>query len=185
MKNTSIFVDSHGAVTLSVDHSSSVGTINGNLLVISSKSVPVGVRIREKPSLKHFINRGLHSGNEVTGRKGRLFSLSKVIFRISVEDQFSNRNERVISLGDHLGDIKDVPLVVEAIFLGNDLNFELPLSSLTSIEVVHEVTSSIIRVNFQIVGLFCCQILDAREGLEVQLDPEGFTLLVDPPESVR
>ena len=67
MKNTSIFVDSHGPVTLAIDHSSPVWAVDGNLIIICSKSVPVSIGIGEKPSLEHLINRWLHSRHEVTG----------------------------------------------------------------------------------------------------------------------
>ena len=54
-----------------------------------------------------------------------------------------------------LSDIEDVPLVVETVLFGNDLNLELPFSSLSCIEVVHKVTGSIIRIDHQIMCLFC------------------------------
>jgi len=86
MKNTSIFVDSHGSVTLSIDHSSSVWAVDGNLIVICPKPVSVGIGIGEKSSLEHLINRWFHSGHEMTRREGRLLGFCKVIFRIFVED---------------------------------------------------------------------------------------------------
>lgn len=103
---TSILVDSHGAVTLSIDYISSVGAVDRNLVIISTESVPVGVGIGEESALKHLIDGGLHAGNEVAGREGGLLSLGKIVFRIFVDDELSNGDQRVISLRDNFGDIE-------------------------------------------------------------------------------
>jgi hypothetical protein len=56
-------------------------------------------------------------------RKGALFSFSEVIVDTSIEDKFSDWDERIVCLGNNFCDIKDVPFIVVAVSLGNDLNF--------------------------------------------------------------
>lgn len=50
-----VAVDGSGAISLIVGNSSSVGAVDGNLVIISSKSVSVSVGVREKSALEHLI----------------------------------------------------------------------------------------------------------------------------------
>lgn len=56
-----VTVDAHGTVTLVVGDSSSVGAVNGDLIVVSTESVSVGIRIREETTLEHLVQRGFHT----------------------------------------------------------------------------------------------------------------------------
>lgn len=56
-----ITVDAHGTITLVVGYSGSVGAVNGNLIVVSTESVSVGIGIREETTLEHLIQRGFHT----------------------------------------------------------------------------------------------------------------------------
>lgn len=82
-----------------------------------------------------------------------MLSFSEVVLRVLVEDQLSDRNEGIVTMWDNLGHIKDIPLVVEAVLLGNDLHAHRPLGSLASVEVVDQISSSIVGVDHQIIGL--------------------------------
>lgn len=56
-----VTVDAHGTITLVVGDSSSVGAVNGDLIVVSTESVSVGIGVREKTTLEHLIQRGFHT----------------------------------------------------------------------------------------------------------------------------
>lgn len=56
-----VTIDTHGTITLVVGDSSSVGAVNGDLIVVSTESVSVGIGVREKTTLEHLIQRGFHT----------------------------------------------------------------------------------------------------------------------------
>lgn len=58
-----VTVDVHGTITLVVGDSSSVGAVDGDLVVVGTESVSVGIRIREETTLEHLVQRGFHTGN--------------------------------------------------------------------------------------------------------------------------
>ena len=66
MVNTSVFTGVHGSISDGVDNFGAVGAVDGDLLVVGSESVSVGVGVGEESSLEHLIEGGLHSGNEVS-----------------------------------------------------------------------------------------------------------------------
>lgn len=181
---TSVFVDSHGSITLRVVDFSSVWAVDWDLFIIGSKSVTMSVRIREETALKHLIERWLHSRHQVSRGEGGLFSFSKVVVNISVQDKFPDGNEVIISVRNNLGNIKNVPLIVESVLFRDNLNAQLPFSGLSSIDMVHQISGSIVAIGKKIVGLLGSQVLDSGKSLEVELNPEGFSFLVDPSEGV-
>ena len=88
--------------------------------------MPVGIGIGEESSLKHFVKTGLHAGDEVAWGEGALLGFGKVVVNISVDDHSSNGNEGIVTMGDDLGDIKNVPFVTVAVNFWNDLDEEVP-----------------------------------------------------------
>ena len=93
--------------------------------------MPVGIRIGEESSLKHFVETGFHARNEVAWGEGALLGFGKVVVNISVDDQSSNGDEGIVSMRYDLGDIKNVPFVAVTIDFGNDLNKEVPFCGFT------------------------------------------------------
>ena len=92
--------------------------------------MPVGIGIGEESSLKHFVKTGFHAGDEVSWGEGTLLRFGKVVVNISVDDHSSNGDEGIVSMGDDLGDIKNVPFVAVAVDFGNDLDKEVPFCGL-------------------------------------------------------
>lgn len=90
-----------------------------------------------------------------------MLSLSKVVVHISVQNEFPDGNERIISVRNNLGNIENVHLVVESLLFRDDLDAQLPLSSLSSVDVVHQVSGSIVAIGKKVVGLLGSQVLDA------------------------
>ena len=83
-------------------------------------------------------------------------------------------------MGNNLGDIKDIPFVVETLLLRNSLNFDVPLCSSSVINVIDKVSAGIVWVSSKLLSLFFAQVFDSRSGFEVHLDPKGLTVFVDP-----
>lgn len=110
-----ISIDAHGAISLTIGNTSSVWAVNWDLIVVSSESVTMSVRVREKSTLEHFVHRGFHTRDEVSRGESRLLSVLEVVFWVSVEDQFTNSDKRIVRMRPDLGDIKNVPSVLETI----------------------------------------------------------------------
>jgi hypothetical protein len=96
------------------------------LLVVGSKPMSVSVRVREESSLKHFIEGGLDTRNEVSWAEGSLLDILEVVLVVSVEDQLTEIYGRIVPMGPYLGDVEDVPLVLESISLGHNLHLHCP-----------------------------------------------------------
>jgi len=90
--NSSISCHIHWPISLIIWNSCSVWTVNRNVVMVSSKSMPVGIRIRKKSALEHFIVRKLNAWNSICWSEGCLLNFSKIILWISVEGHFSYRD---------------------------------------------------------------------------------------------
>lgn len=110
-----ISIDAHGTITLTIGNTSSVWAVNWDLIVVSSESVTMGVRVREKSTLEHFVHRRFHTRDEVSRGESRLLSVLEVVLWVSVEDQFTNSDKRIVRMRPDLGDIENVPSVLETI----------------------------------------------------------------------
>jgi len=91
-----VAVDCHEAISLIIVDSGSVRAVNWNLVKVCTKSVSMGVRVREKSALEHLVIGRFNTRNQISGGKSCLFNLCEVIFRVSVEDKLSNSVQRVI-----------------------------------------------------------------------------------------
>ena len=109
---TLVSIYGSGTISLIVSYSSSVGAVDGDLIEVSTESVSVGIGVREESALEHLVCRWLNTWDNVSGSKGNLLSLSEIVLRVLVEDEFSNWDERVILLRDGLSHIENVELVV-------------------------------------------------------------------------
>jgi hypothetical protein len=115
------------------------------------------------------------------GAEGRLLHICKVVFRISVKGNFADSDQGIIAMGPDLGDIENVPFVLETIFEGHDLDIEGPGGTFAGGNMVEKISSGKIWVfSFQFGGRFQGEVLNADVSLNVNLDPELVTLFIDP-----
>jgi hypothetical protein len=122
----------------------------------------------------------------VSRRKRGLFHFSEVVGDVLVQDHVSDGDQWVVLLGHRLGDVENVDLVLESVLLGHGLDEQSPLSSLAALDVVEEVLDGVIGFGtLEGIGLLSGKVLDALLGSEVELDPVGSALFVDPSEGVR
>lgn len=183
---TLVAVYVHGAVTLVVGHTSAVGAVDRDLVVVGSKSVSVSIRVREKSSLEHLVVGGLDSRNEVRGREGGLLSLSEVVLRVSVQSKLSNGNKRVVGMGPDLSDIENIKSVVLGILLRHDLNEERPSGEVSLFDRVEKIPGGVVRIfHGELSSLSSSEVLDSLVSLEVLLDEESLSLSVNPDKGVR
>jgi hypothetical protein len=121
-----ISINSARAISLVVGYSSSVRAVDGDLVIVGTESVSVGVGVREDSALEHLISRELNTGDDMGWGECDLLNLGKVILRVSVKIEFSNRDQRIVAVGNNLGHIEDVKLVILTFLLRNELNIPCP-----------------------------------------------------------
>lgn len=108
--------------------------------------MPVGVGVGKETSLEHLVHGGLHAWDEMSRREGGLLNILVIVGGVAVKDQFPDRHERIVGVRPNLGDVENIPFVFEAFFLRHDLNEEVPLGCLLTVQVVEEVPLGIIRI---------------------------------------
>lgn len=86
----------------------------------------MGIGVREEARLEHAIRRRLDTRHQVSRRERTLFHFRKVVGRIAIEHQATDRDQREVLLGDRLRQIEDVELVGLAGRQRNELTEHLP-----------------------------------------------------------
>ena len=168
-----------------VAHASAVGAVDGDLVVVGAKSVPVGVRVVDEASLEHLVVGGLNTWDHVGGGEGSLLRLGVVVLRVLVEDELADALERIIGVRPDLGDVIDVEAVVLGVSDGHDLGVPSPRWEVTLGNSVMEVHGSIVLVGLALFSSgFGSEGLDTLVRLVVVFHEELLILGVDPLEGV-
>ena len=168
-----------------VAHASAVRAVDGDLVVVGAKSVPVGVRVVDEASLEHLVVGGLNTWDHVGWGEGGLLSLGVVVLRVLVEDELADALERIIGVRPDLGDVIDVEAVVLGVSDGHDLGVPSPSREVTLGNIIMEVHSSPVFVGLTLFsGGFGSEVLDTLIRFVVVFHEELLTLGVDPLEGV-
>jgi hypothetical protein len=120
-----VAVDGHESITLEVGNGYQ-GCIDGNLLVVDSQSVSVGVGVGEQSALQDGISTWLDTRYQVRWREGRLLNLGKVVLWVLVQGDLSHWSERVFRVRPDLGKIKDRMSELLCLCLGHGLYADSP-----------------------------------------------------------
>lgn len=180
-----VAVGAHRTVTDHVRYAGTVGAVDGDLLVVGSESMSVGVGVGEETSLEHLVKRCFDSGNQVRGREGGLLGLGMEVLGVTVEDESADINQGVVTVGPDFGHVVDVKSVLVSVGDGHNLDLQVPGGEVSISDVVVEIVGSEILIGGDLSGsLLRGEALNSLVGFEVFLDEEFFTFLVDPLESV-
>ena len=133
-----VAVDGHDAVAL-VGVEGAQGLVDGDLLVVDSEAVAVGVGVAEEAGLQDRVGAGLDAGDHVAGGEGDLFDFGKVVFGVFVEDEFPKRPERDFALRPDFGEVEDVPAEFFGLGRGQDLDVAGPGGVVAVLDAVEEV----------------------------------------------
>lgn len=183
--SVSLVIISTWSVSLSIDNSGSVWAVDWKLLIVHSQSVSVGISIGEQSSLEHLIHGWLDTWDHMAWGESRLFNFSKVVVWVSVQNHLSDLDQWVVGMWPDLGNIENVPLILWTIGFWHDLNLQSPGSRLSRGNVVKQFSGGVVSIlSLEGVSFLGSEVLDSSISDEVELDPEGFSLLVDPLESV-
>ena len=120
-----IAVDGHDAVTL-VGVEGAQGLVDGDLLVVNTEAVAMGIWVAEEAGLQHRVGGGLDAGDHVRGAESDLLDFGKVVFWVFIEDEFAEGAERDFALGPDFGQVEDVPAKFLGLGGGEDLDVAGP-----------------------------------------------------------
>src|SRR5690625_6779021 len=94
--------------------------------MVYSQTISLSITIREQSSLKHSIWRETNSRNYVCRIESSLLYISKVIFRVTVQFQYSNLDQWIISFWPNFCQIKRVEWTLFCLFFGHHLDYLCP-----------------------------------------------------------
>lgn len=155
--------------------------VDGDLLVIDSQSMSMGVRVREQSRLQNRIGRRLNARNCVSRGERRLLNLGKVVLGVLIQNQLSKLSERKLAVGPDLRQIKDRERQLFSLLGGHDLNVTSPRRVIPLFNSVKQILLCMVRVlTGQFDRLVVCQVLDSLIGYQVDLDIDKVSLVVDP-----
>lgn len=165
-----ISVNGHGTITL-VRVEGLQGTVHRDLLVVDTKTVTLGVGIREETRLEDRVRRRLNARDHVRRRECGLLHLGEIVLWVLVQGEFTEAAERNFALRPDLGKIENIPAELLCLFRAQDLHVSSPGRVLSSFNGVEQVLGVPIRVlSSDLSGLLVIESLDALVSEKVDLD---------------
>jgi len=174
--------EGHVAVTLEVgDTVRCTGGIGGQLLVVGTDAVTVGVGVGEEAGLQNGVGRGLNARRHVCRVESNLLDLGEVVLHVLVQEKLSDLAERELLLGPDVSQVEDVdPLLlpeVLGLLGGHGLPADVPTRVVLAL-------NGVVKVLLRVVGAVVGGILLGNEGgallaLHVHLAVYPLAVLVD------
>jgi hypothetical protein len=159
---------------------STFGSINRELKIVWSETVPVSIRVGKDATLKHPIIRVVDARNHMGRVKRKLFILCKEVVDVPVQHQPPNWNQRQNVLRPDFGRVKWVKVKLVLIIRIHYLEVKLPLRKVAGCNGVVEIFGGMAVIGSSDPNrLFLQQILNPASGSPVKLHIMYFSGLVD------
>ena len=180
-----IAVRPHGTVTMGAVMERAARGVDRQQTVVDAEAIALGVTVGEEPPLQHAIRREADTGHHVGRGKGGLLHMGEVVVRVLVELQHAHRDQRVVAVRPHLGEVERVDVVSLGFGLRHHLHIDLPAREVAPLDGIEQIRLT----GLPILpdgggGLFIGVEAVALLGLEVELDPEALVGIVDKAEGV-
>lgn len=155
--------------------------VDGDLLVVATQTVAVGVWVGEETGLENRVGGGLGAGDHVRGRESRLFDLGEIVLRVLVQGEAAEAAERHLGLRPHLCQVEDVPAELLRLLGAQNLHVAGPRGVLATLDGVEEVLCVPVGVlGGELPGLVVGEGLVALVGLAVDLHVVEGAVGLDP-----
>ena len=133
-----VAVDIHVAV--SVEGAKRVdGTVDGNLLVVSTETMTVGIRVGEETRLQDWVRGGFDARDHVGRRERGLLDFGEVVLGVFVEGEFAEATEGHFTLRPDFCEVEDVPAEFLGLFGAQGLDVAGPGRALASLDGAEQV----------------------------------------------
>ena len=113
--------------------------VDGNLVVIYAEAVTLGVSVGKEASLQKFVRRKTDSGNDVCGSERGLFDIGEVVFRIAIEFEHADFDEREFLVAPRFGDVERIFFVIFRLFFRHDLEKQFPARKVFSFDRLEQI----------------------------------------------
>ena len=165
-----VAINRHLSITLERVESVEWG-VDWDLLIIDTKSVTLGIWVREQTGLKNWIGRWLNTWNKVGWCESNLLDLGVVVLNVLVQCPLSDLAERELLLWPNLGQVEDVEAELLGFLGRHNLDVDGPGWVVTLLDGLKEVLGVVVWVlRRQLAGLLIVEGLDTLVGAEVDLD---------------
>ncbi|MNZ65480.1 hypothetical protein D3C78_836760 [compost metagenome] len=180
-----IAVRAHCTVTMSAVVEGAARGVDRQQAVVDAEAIALGVTVGEESPLQHAIRREADTGHHVGRGEGRLLHVGEVVVRVLVKLQHADRDQRVVAVRPHLGEVERVDFVGLGLGLRHHLHIDLPAREVAPLDGVVEIRLTGLPILADGGGgLFICVEAVALLCLEVELDPEALVGRVDEAEGV-
>ena len=154
-------------------------------VVVDAQAVAVRIGIRDQSPLQHFVRRKPHARHDVARLERRLLHFRKIIFRIAVQFQLADFDERIVLVRPHLRQIERVDVIGLRVLFRHDLHAHPPFGEVTLLDGVEKIALRVVWIrSFQRARLLAEEVLDPLLGFEVPFHVEEFVLRIDQAERV-
>lgn len=146
-------IDCHETISsVIVAHASTVWAVDGDLVIVGTKSVSVGVRVVDETALEHLIVGWLDTWDHVGRGEGGLLSFGMEVLWVLVENEFTNFLERIVGMRPDLGHVINIEAVVLSVSNWHHLGVPGPGWEVTLLNGVEEVHGGVILSNLAHLG---------------------------------
>lgn len=187
IRAAALVVKRHHAVALEVAHPiRDSGSVDGELLVVSSHAVAVGIGVAEETGLQDRVGGGLNAWHEMGGGESDLLDFGEVVLCVFVEVEFADFAQGELFLWPDVREVEHVDFLFRPQLFGfqrrHCLHADVPAWVLAVLDGVVEI---FLRMVWRMLGrVRLCDEFGALLGLHVHLRVDPVALAVDELERV-
>ena len=155
--------------------------IDRNLLEVCTEAPALCIGISKETSLQQFIRRGTDSRNEITRRECELFHFCKIIFRIAVQNHFSDLLKWEIRMVPDFCHIERIEFVILRLFRCHDLDVKSPRGIISTCDGFVKIARRMIWIRGgELLRLLCRECMKTEIRLEMIFHPNIFAFCIVP-----
>src|SRR4030088_135658 len=114
--------------------------VDRDVVVIDSQAVALRISIREEARLQHLVGRIADARHDVGRRKRRLFDFGEDVFRILVELEISDLDQREVALWPDLGQVEGVEGESLRLSVRHHLDEDRPAREIAGLDASEKIT---------------------------------------------
>lgn len=141
-----VTVDVHSTISHVWVENAGHRTVDGNLLVVDTQSVSVGVWVREQSRLQHWVSGWLHVWNSVGWGERSLLDFGKVVLWVLVQHELTESSQWVLLVGPDLGQVEHGELSSLGLLGGHGLDVTSPRWEVALGDLLEQVLLGVVWV---------------------------------------
>lgn len=114
-------------------------SVDRQRFVMRAEAMPVRVRIRENPRLKHLVRRKPNAWNDIRWRECRLLDLGKIIVGVAVQLNDTDLDQRIVRVRPDFCQIERIVSGLVGVCLRHNLNEHAPLRKIALLDRTEQI----------------------------------------------